>query len=116
MIRSRNFAILGITACLSITAAGRADSVSAWNVIAGTTIVASVPPRAAPVFFLDYATVHAAIHDAVQAYQGRFETYAGDIAGATGDIDAAVAKAAHDVLVNRFPGQTATLDTTYNNY
>ena len=116
MLKSRTFVALGVFASLSFAATSRADSVSDWNVTALTTIGASVPPRAAPVFFLDMATVHAAIHDAVQAYQGRFETFAGDIVGATGDVDAAVATAAHDVLVNRFPAQTATLDATYNAY
>jgi hypothetical protein len=60
--------------------------------------------------------VHAAIHDAVQAYDGRFEPYAVEITGAAGSPVAAVARAAHDVLVNRFPAQTAALDATYNAY
>ena len=50
--------------------------------------------------------VHAAIHDAVQAYDGRFEPYAVAITGASGSPVAAIAKAAHDVLVNRFPAKT----------
>jgi hypothetical protein len=60
--------------------------------------------------------VHAAIHDAVQAYDRRFEPYAVEITGASGSPVAAIAKAAHDVLVARFPAQTASLDTTYNAY
>ena len=116
MLKSRTIIALGVFASVASATAARADSPSDWNVIAGQTIVAAVPPRAAPVFFLDYATVHAAIHDAVQAYQGRFETYAGDIAGAGGAIDAAVAKAAYEVLANRFPLQQAALLNTYTNY
>jgi hypothetical protein len=60
--------------------------------------------------------VHAAIHDAVQAYDQRFEPYAVEITGASGSPVAAIAKAAHDVLVARFPAQTASLDATYNAY
>jgi hypothetical protein len=60
--------------------------------------------------------VHAAIHDAVQAYDGQFEPYAVEITGASGSPVAAIAKAAHDVLVARFPAQTASLDATYNAY
>jgi hypothetical protein len=39
-----------------------------------------------------------------------------EIPGASGSPVAATAKAAHDVLVNRFPAQTATLDTAYHQY
>jgi hypothetical protein len=60
--------------------------------------------------------VHAAIHDAVQAYDGRFEPYAVRITGASGSPVAAVAKAAHDVLVARFQEKTAFLDASYNAY
>jgi len=65
---------------------------------------------------LDFAVVHAAIHDAVQAYDQRFEPYAVDVPDADGSLAAAVAKAAHDVLVNRFPGQAGALDLIYDNY
>ena len=116
MPRLRTFIALVACASLASAATSRADSPSDWNVITLQTVVAAVPGRAAPVFFLDTATVHAAIHDAVQAYQGRFETFASDIPGATGSIDAAVAKAAHDVLANRFSPQAGSLLTTYTNY
>jgi hypothetical protein len=115
MTKQSRFVALTVCA-VSLAAPALADSVTDWNTTALQTVVAAVPPRAAPVFFLDVATVQAAIHDAVQAYQGRFEPYADDIPGATGSIDAAIAKAAHDVLVNRFPAQSAALDLTYNNY
>jgi hypothetical protein len=116
MLKSRTFVALGVFASLSSSAVARADSVTDWNVNALQTVVAAMPPRAAPVFFLDMAAVHTAIHDAVQAYQGRFETFASDIPGAAGSIDAAVAKAAHDVLANRFPAQAATLLGLYEAY
>ena len=60
--------------------------------------------------------VHIAMHDAVQAIQQRFETYSPGITPTTGSVIAAAAKAARDVLVNRFPAQTATLDTAYSAY
>ena len=116
MNKLRIFVALFVVASLAGIATARADSVSDWNVNALQTVVAAVPPRAAPVFFLDMATVHAAIHDAVQAYQGRFEAFASDIPGAAGSIDAAVAKAAHDVLANRFPTQAGTLLGLYEAY
>src|SRR5688572_444259 len=90
----------------------RADAVVDWNIITGQTIPFATRAGGAPA--LDYAMVHAAIHDAVQAYDGQFEPYAVEITGASGSPVAAVAKAAHDVLVARFPAQTAALDATYN--
>jgi hypothetical protein len=60
--------------------------------------------------------VHAAVYDAVQAIEKRYEPYYVEIPGASGSPVAAAAKAAHDVLVNRFPAQTATLDTAYHQY
>jgi hypothetical protein len=66
--------------------------------------------------FLDIAMVHAAVYDAVEAIDGRFKPYHVNIPGASGSPAAATAKAAHDVLINRFPAQTASLDTTYHAY
>jgi len=60
--------------------------------------------------------VHVAIHDAVQAIEKRYEPYYVEIPGSTGSPEAAAAKAAHDVLVSRFPAQTSALDTTYQQY
>jgi PAP2 superfamily len=91
-----------------------ADAVVDWNIITGQTITFPTRPGGAPA--LDYAMVHAAIHDAVQAYDGRFEAYAVEITGASGSPVAAVAKAAHDVLVALFPAKTGSLDATYADY
>ena len=65
---------------------------------------------------LDFAKVHAAIYDAVQAIEGDFEPYAGPIPGASGSPEAAAAKAAHDVLVSLFPTQAGALDGIYDDY
>jgi len=115
MIHSRMavLAIISFHTIMSVTPA-RADAVVDWNIITGQTIPFATRPGGAPA--LDYAMVHAAIHDAVQAYDGQFEPYAVEITGASGSPVAAIAKAAHDVLVARFPAQTASLDATYNAY
>ena len=42
--------------------------------------------------------------------------YAVYVPGASGSTAAAVAKAAHDVLVHRFPSLSVTLDATYHSY
>ena len=92
----------------------RADAVLDWNAIAAQTILTGGRPG--PTAILDFAVVHATIHDAVQAYDQTFESYASEISGATGSPAAAVAKATRDVLVNRFPTQTAAVDLAYGAY
>jgi hypothetical protein len=109
--------LTGLSAALYVGFAlnAHADAVSDWNVIAIQTInVAGRPAGASP--FLDIATVHLAVHDAVAAIDGQFRPYSVKIRWASGSPAAAAAKAAHDVLVNRFPAQTNSLTITYNNY
>jgi hypothetical protein len=98
-----------------------ADAVITWNAITAqaiaTAAAANSPPRPGPSSALDYAMVHAAVHDAVNAIEGQFEPYAIVIPGASGSPIAAAATAAHDMLVNRFPAQAAGfLDPTYLAY
>jgi hypothetical protein len=94
----------------------RADAVTDWNAIAVQTIVNAGPTHGSAVSFLDNATVQIAVYDAVETIDGRFKPYLVHIPGALGSSAVAAAKAAHDVLVNRFPAQTASLDATYHNY
>ena len=95
-------------------ASARADAVLDWNAIAFERI--SAGGRPGPTVLLDLAIVHAAIHDVVQAYDKQFHTYATLIDNANGSMEAAVAKASRDILVNRFPSQMATIDATFGNY
>jgi len=76
------------------------------------TIGAAVPPRPGRAPYSIVAIVHVAMHDAIQAFEGRFEPYVGSIPNASGSPIAAAATAAHDVLVARFPSQTGALDTS----
>jgi hypothetical protein len=62
------------------------------------------------------AVVQVAVYDAVEAIGGKFKPYHVQVPGASGSPEAASAKAAHDVLVNIFPAQTASLDTAYRDY
>jgi hypothetical protein len=45
-----------------------ADVVTDWNLIAQTVIGAGAATRPTPTSLLDFAMVHIAIHDAIQAY------------------------------------------------
>lgn len=106
--------VLGVVACsfLGWASPAVADVVTDWNLIT----VQTIPGTRGPASLLDYAMVHVAMHDAIQAYEGRYESYGLPIAGAAGSPVAAAATAAHDVLANRFPALSAGLATTLNNY
>jgi hypothetical protein len=108
----RSIAILAFL--LAIPAAVRADAVTDWNAIAVQATVTGARPG--PTGVLDIAMTQAAVYDAVQAIESKFEPYHVVIPGASGSPVAAAAKAAHDVLVNRFPAQAAFLDMTYQLY
>ena len=69
--------------------------------------------RRGPSSVLDFAVVHIAMHDAVQAFERRYEPYCVAISGASGSPVAAASKAARDVLVGLFPTQIGTIDTKY---
>lgn len=108
-----------VTAVISLLFAAhtsaKADAVADWNAITVSTV--AVPPgRPGPSAVIDYAIVHGAVYDAVQAIERDYEPYCADIPGATGSPDAAVAAAAYYVLVNRFPAQAGSLQTTFQNY
>lgn len=93
---------------------GGADPARDWNAYGELAALAvSRPP---PIVALDFAILHAAIYDAVLSYDARYQPYLRTIAGASGSQIAAGAKAAHDILVNRFPTQAATIDAQYASY
>jgi hypothetical protein len=101
---------------LSWSPVARGDAVVDWNTIAFDTISAASPARPGPVGFLDIAVVQVAIYDAVQAIGGKYKPYKVEIPGASGSSEAAVSKAARDVLVSIFPDKSELLDATYRGY
>lgn len=100
MTQRRTLRALIACGCLTYASVGRADVVTDWNLI--TQPFAATRPQG-PSGLFDIAMVHAAMHDAIQAYQGRFKPYGASIPNASGSPVAAAARAAHDVLVARFP-------------
>jgi hypothetical protein len=113
MTAMRGLAGLILSGLLSWTAPVAADAVVDWNEITMNAVTAGRP---GPAGTLDMALVQVAVHDAVQAIDQRFEPYHVEIKRATGSRSAAVAAAAHDVLVGLYPAQAATLDATYFSY
>jgi hypothetical protein len=115
----RRSSLAGLLLCGSLSWAGPvgADAVVDWNEKASTSVgIATLAGRPGPATTLDFAMVQAAVHDAVQAIDGRYKPYHVKIKKASGSPVAATAKAAHDVLVNLFPTQTGLLDGDYHAY
>ena len=106
--------VLILTIMLAIPATASADVVADWNAIAVQATVTGNRPG--PSGVIDIAMVHAAVYDAIQSIEKRYVPYYVEIPGASGSPVAAAAKAAHDVLVSRFPAQAGSLDTTYELY
>jgi len=106
---------LAFCAILSWAPLAQANVVSDWNALAVQCISTATPPGRGPL--LDLAIVHAAMHDAVQAIDKKFEPYLAR-PHATGNESraAAAAAAAHDVLIVLCPAGTATLDTAFKPY
>jgi len=112
--------LAAVAGCLVVgwTAPAQANSVTDWNEVTVRYVAGApgIPPgRPGPVGFLDVALVQAAVHDAVQAIEGKYAPYAYSGTG-VGSKNAAVAAAAHRMLVQLYPAQQGSLDTVYNNY
>ena len=110
-IRMCLVAVLALPALLGVTARARANAVTEWNDITLTAVTAG---RAGPSGLLDIAITQAAVHDAVQAIEGRYQPYYAVIPGASGSTRAAVAGAAYGVLVNLYPTQAPGLTAQYD--
>lgn len=107
--------ILSLFVLVAPARAAAPNPVVLWNSNAQQAIfeVARQAPYVAP---RSFAMVHGAIYDAVNAISGTpYEPYLTVPAARRGDsVDAAVAAAAHKVLVSLFPAQTASLDEMYS--
>lgn len=79
-----------------------ADMVTDWNVTA--TTAAAAPIKNGILQTRIYAMMHAAVHDALNAIDRRYRPYALDVrVDPDASPEAAVAAAAHDVLVHELP-------------
>ena len=114
-------ALLGALATSGWTPA-QASVVTDWNAITLICVQGQVAPvaipanRAGPPGLLDTALVQAAVHDAVQANQGRFEAYHYENPAllGVGSAEAAAAAAAYGVLVGMYGAANPCLATVTN--
>ena len=109
----RNLVVLAAVLSMTVSSAP-AGVVEDWNNITSQVIGAST--HTGPGILVDFAIVHAAIYDAVQGYDGLYEPYAVAIPNPAGSPVAAAAKAARDVLAQRFPSQSTSIDDRYRAY
>jgi hypothetical protein len=103
MMRPRTLAVLALS--LSVALPAYADSVTYWNNI---IVNAATAGRGGPSGLLDIALAHAAVHDAVQVIDGKYQPYhySAPQDGAA-SRDAAVAAAARRVLLLTYAADTA---------
>jgi membrane-associated phospholipid phosphatase len=123
---SRIFALAGVALAFAVqghaqdadtahaTPKFRGNAVTQWNTVA---IDVFKPTQGTNPMgqSRSFAILHAAIHDALNAIDHRFASYTPGLADAHGaSVDAAVAAAAHDVLVAQVPEQSALVDDAYS--
>jgi hypothetical protein len=84
--------------------------VTRWNAVALQTLPVD------PGLILDsraFAIMHAAIHDAVNGIERRYQPYTADLSSPGASVDAAVAAASRDVLVALSPSQQTNIEIAY---
>lgn len=107
--------VTALALALSVPATASADAVTDWNINANDVIGgAGAPPQQFRVF----AMVQVAVHDALNAIEPRYESYAVIGAGnPNASPEAAVARAARDVLIATLPdAQDAIIEARYATY
>ena len=109
---NRRLISLIVSISLGWAASAHADAVTYWNAVTVEAVTAGRPGGAG---FLDMALVHAAMHDAVQAIQQRFEPYSAPLKG-SGSLEAAAGAAAYGVLVGIYPKQQGLFDAKYKEF
>lgn len=98
-----------ITSLAALSICARANPITDWDVIAFDAIDAS--GKNGPVTACYVAMAHVAMNDALNAIDRRYKPYAYDATAPRGaSPEAAVAAAAHGVLVVKIPNQKAALD------
>ena len=103
------------TAAATMPSAGTTpNAVVYWNGVAADAIFTDPATRTPSAAALYVAIVQAAVYNATMAIEKTHTLYKSSLSAPAGaSVDAAVASAAHDVLIAYFPGQAATIDTAY---
>ncbi|MFN2594373.1 MAG: vanadium-dependent haloperoxidase, partial [Actinomycetota bacterium] len=107
--------LLGVPVPIAPASAATGDNaVVRWNEVAINTIVADGSRATPSASSLYVAITQIAVYDAAMAIEGTHQPYAYFATAPPGaSEDAAIATAAHDVLVNYFPAQASSVDNEY---
>jgi hypothetical protein len=88
----------------------RGNAVTDWNIVALQVLPVD------PGLLRDsraFAIMHAAIHDALNGIDRRYQPYTADLSSPGASVDAAIATAARDVLVALSPSQQTNIEIAY---
>jgi hypothetical protein len=88
---------------------GEGNAVTHWNAIASELMVVEGPVLDLRAF----AIFQAAVHDAVNGVERRYEPYTADVSSPGASVEAAVATAARDVLLALSPSQQEQIEADY---
>jgi hypothetical protein len=87
------------------------DVILQWNRVLAATVTTAGQQPASIVAARSYSMMHGAMFDAVNSIDGSYTPYLIDVPGSTNaSLEAAAAKAAHDVLVALFPARASIYD------
>ena len=116
-LKTRSFTSVALGVSVLIPALADANVVDDWNAIAQQAIVVNAA-RGGAAAVVDFAYVHIAIYDAVNAIDGRYSVFAVQPLSSPvgGSPEAAAATAAYLTLKWMFPTQQAYLDGVYASY
>src|SRR5262245_30880882 len=105
----RSVVVLVLVAGIGACSGAKADIVDDWDVEADNAAIRSGLHSSAS--FLLSAMTSLAVYDAAMAIDGRYQLYSTNPTVPEGaSLAAAVASAAHDILVAAYPSQQALLD------
>jgi hypothetical protein len=115
MIR-RRLAALALVAGIAGSSGARAAQAGVfddWNLYAEQAII-TIAAQNPAVASLSFAIFHGAVYDAVNAIDRRYTPFVSQPdASAGASVDAAIAAAAHAILIGLFPAQAGDLDAKY---
>jgi hypothetical protein len=112
-LRSFSFVVFAVLLVAAPALARGGNPVVHWNIVA-TDAFTPTEGTNPMVQSRTLAILHAAIHDAVNAIEPRFEPYTPGLASAPqASVDAAVAAAAREVLAALLPEQSPLVDAAY---
>jgi membrane-associated phospholipid phosphatase len=116
-VRAQGFLLLMIFFCSGIAVAGGRDRAPSGNAVTQWSGVAMEVLPVSPGLLADsraFAILHAAIHDAVNGVERRYQPYTADLSSPGASVDAAIASAARTVLQALAPGQEVKVEIAYH--